>query len=63
VGSIGITITVALMEAASGPQLWYSPAAFAAAQQFAFACLVAVGLVAVGVALKCRGSAAFNLEN
>jgi len=38
-------------------------AAFAAAQQFAFACLVPVGVVAVGVALKCRGSAAFKLEN
>ena len=57
-GTIGITITVALMDAASGPRLWHDPAAFAAAQQFAFACLVPVGLVAVGVALKCRRGAA-----
>ena len=53
-GTIGITITVALMDAAGGPGLWQSATAFAAAQRFAFACLVPVGLVAVGVALKCR---------
>ena len=62
-GTIGITITVALMDAASGPRLWHDPAAFAAAQQFAFACLVPVGLVAVGVALKCRRGAARNITN
>jgi len=59
-GTIGITITVALMDAASGSQLWHSPAAYAAAQQFAFACLVPVGLVAIGVALKCGRGAASN---
>jgi MFS family permease len=62
-GTIGITITVALMDAASGPRLWHSPAAFAAAQQFAFACLVPVGLVAVGVALKCRRGAAIKITH
>ena len=62
-GTIGVTITVALMDAAGGPQLWHNSAAFAAAQQFAFACLVPVGLVAVGVALKCRRVAARNITS
>lgn len=53
-GTIGITITVALMEAAGGPRLWTDAAVFAGAQQFAFACLVPVGLLAVFVALKSR---------
>lgn len=62
-GTIGITITVALMDATSGPRLWQSPAAFATAQQFAFACLVPVGLIAIGVALKCRRGAALIITH
>ena len=51
-GTIGITITVALMEVAGGPGLWSSSALFAGAQQFAYACLVPIGLVAVAVGLQ-----------
>jgi len=59
-GTIGITITVALMEAASGPRLWTDAAVFASAQQFAFACLVPVGLLAVAVALLSRSGSISN---
>lgn len=62
-GTIGITITVALMDAVGGATLWHSPAAFAAAQRFAFACLIPVGLVAVGVGLKCRRGTAPNISD
>ena len=55
-GTIGITMTVALMEAACGPRLWTDAAVFTSAQQFAFACLVPVGLLAVAVALQSRRS-------
>ena len=55
-GTIGITITVALMEGAGGSRLWTDGAVFASAQQFAFACLVPVGLLAVAVALQSRHS-------
>jgi hypothetical protein len=53
-GTIGIT--VALMEGAGGSRLWTDAAVFASAQQFAFACLVPVGLLAVTVALQSRRS-------
>lgn len=46
-GTIGTTITVALMEFAGGRNLWAQPAALAGAQGFAFACLVPVGLLAL----------------
>ena len=55
-GTIGITITVALMEGAGGSRLWTDGAVFASAQQFAFACLVPVGLLAVAVTLQSRHS-------
>jgi EmrB/QacA subfamily drug resistance transporter len=53
-GTIGVVITVALMEAAGEQSLWQGPTEFTGAQQFAFACMVPVGLVAIGVALRCR---------
>ena len=46
-GTIGTTITVALMEAAGGGELWVQPAALAGAQRFAFACLVPIGVLAL----------------
>jgi EmrB/QacA subfamily drug resistance transporter len=54
-GTIGTTVVVALMELDGGRKLWEYPEAFAAAQQFAFASLMPIGLVAIGIALKCRG--------
>jgi hypothetical protein len=54
-GTIGTTIAVALMELDAGPKLWTKAEAFAAAQQFAFACLAPIGLIAVIIALKTRG--------
>lgn len=59
-GTIGITITVALMEAAGSPRLWTDVAVFAGAQRFAFACLVPVGLVAVTVGFQSRRGSANN---
>lgn len=53
-GTIGTTITVALMEIDGGEKLWTQPEAFAGAQQFAFAWLVPVGLLAVLIAIKSR---------
>jgi EmrB/QacA subfamily drug resistance transporter len=53
-GTIGTTIAVALMEIDGGQLLWSNPAAFAGAQQFAFACLTPIGLVAFVVAHKSR---------
>lgn len=55
-GTIGMTITVALMEGAGGSRLWTDDSVFASAQQFAFACLVPVGLLAVAAALQSRHS-------
>lgn len=49
-GTIGTTVALALMETDGGAKLWSRPEAFAAAQRFAFACLVPVGLVALLVA-------------
>jgi len=53
-GTIGTTISVALMESAAGPKLWSDPAAFSSAQQFAFACLVPIGVLAILIAFKSR---------
>jgi hypothetical protein len=53
-GTIGTTITVALMEIDGGEKLWTEPQSFAGAQGFAFAWLVPVGLVAVVIGLKSR---------
>ncbi|HEX6767976.1 MAG TPA: hypothetical protein VF208_01395, partial [Candidatus Binatia bacterium] len=54
-GTIGTTIAVALMENAGGGALWTSKAVFAGAQQFAFACLVPLGLVAVVISMRAKG--------
>jgi hypothetical protein len=51
-GTIGTTITVALMESAAGPKLWIDPAALASAQQFAFTCLVPIGLLSVWIGIR-----------
>jgi len=53
-GTIGTTITVALIEIDGGETLWTQPEDFAGAQQFAFAWLVPVGLLAVLIAIKSR---------
>jgi EmrB/QacA subfamily drug resistance transporter len=53
-GTIGTTITVGIMESTAGRKLWSEPAAFAGAQQFAFACLLPVGLLAVLIAFCSR---------
>lgn len=53
-GAIGTTFTVALMEIHIGQKQWTEPAALASAQQFAFAWLVSIGLVAVVIAIKSR---------
>jgi hypothetical protein len=51
-GTIGTTITVALMEMDGGGQLWAKPAVYAEAQQFAFVWLALIGLAGVVVCLK-----------
>ncbi|HWH78324.1 MAG TPA: MFS transporter, partial [Candidatus Binatus sp.] len=53
-GTIGTTLTVALMELRGGGALWQDPKALAGAQQFAFAWLAPFGLLAVGIAIKSR---------
>jgi DHA2 family methylenomycin A resistance protein-like MFS transporter len=53
-GTIGTAVAVALMEIGGGKRLWSNGAAFAEAQQFAFACLVPVGLIAIAIALTSR---------
>ena len=53
-GTIGTTIAVALMEVDGGPKLWSSREALAGAQQFAFAWLVPIGLVALIISLRER---------
>ena len=50
-GTIGTTIAVALMEMENGPKLWSSREALAEAQQFAFAWLVPIGVIALIVSL------------
>ena len=57
-GTIGTTIAVALMEMKGGPSLWSSREALAGAQQFAFAWLVPIGVVAMIVSLRHSPSAA-----
>jgi hypothetical protein len=52
--TIGTAIAVALMELGGGKRLWSDGAAFTGAQQFAFACLAPVGLVAIVIALTSR---------
>jgi EmrB/QacA subfamily drug resistance transporter len=54
-GTIGTTITVALMEMDGGGELWMQPAAFAGAQRFAFACLVPIGVLALLITRKRYG--------
>ena len=51
-GTIGTTITVALMEIDGGRQLWTKGAVFAEAQQFAFMWLTFAGLIGIAVGLK-----------
>ena len=51
-GTIGTTITVALMEGEGGRDLWTKAAVFAEAQQFAFMWLAFAGFVGVAVSLK-----------
>ena len=51
-GTIGTTITVALMEIDGGRDLWTESAVFAEAQQFAFMWLAVAGAVGVGASLK-----------
>ena len=55
-GTIGTTIVVALMEMASGGDLWASKEIFSGAQRFAFAWLVPIGLVAIVAAFRSRRS-------
>ena len=50
-GTIGTTMTVALMELDGGSDLWTNAAAYAGAQQFAFKWLVLVGCVGIAVSL------------
>ncbi len=61
-GTIGIMITVALMEASGGPRLWTEPAILAGAQQFSFACLLPLGVLAIIIGCRSRGSAKVSHE-
>lgn len=54
-GTIGTTIVVALMEIAGSDALWQSRSVFAGAQQFAFAWLLPIGLLAIVISLRVRG--------
>jgi EmrB/QacA subfamily drug resistance transporter len=56
-GTIGITITVALMEVSSGARLWTESAALAQAQNFAFGGLLPIGIMAIIVAVISRAKA------
>jgi EmrB/QacA subfamily drug resistance transporter len=53
-GTIGITITVALMEAWGGARLWTDPAALAGAQRLAFGCMLPFGILAIIIGLASR---------
>lgn len=55
-GTIGTTFVVALMEMDGGRDLWASKEVFSRAQQFAFAWLVPIGLVAIVVTFRSRRS-------
>jgi nitrate/nitrite transporter NarK len=57
-GTIGITITVALMEAAGGVRLWTDAAVLSSAQRFAFGCLLPIGIAAIVIGLRSRESVA-----
>ena len=46
-GTIGTTVSVAMMEAAAGRDLWVQPAVFTGGQRIAFACLAAIGVLAL----------------
>jgi EmrB/QacA subfamily drug resistance transporter len=60
-GTIGTTITVALMEFRGGGGLWHDMQALAGAQQFAFACLIPFGLLAVAIAMSGRRAKKFAI--
>ena len=51
-GTIGTTITVALMESEGGRELWATPAVYAEAQRFAFVWLSLLGAGGVAVSLR-----------
>jgi EmrB/QacA subfamily drug resistance transporter len=51
-GTIGTTVSVAMMEAAAGPDLWVQPAVFTGGQRVAFACLAAIGVLALIITWK-----------
>jgi EmrB/QacA subfamily drug resistance transporter len=53
-GTIGITLTVALMEASGGAKLWTEPAVLSGSQRFAFVCLLPIGIAAIIIAFKSR---------
>jgi len=55
-GTVGTTITVALMESDGGARLWSAPETLARAQQFAFACLLPLGLLAIVIAFCVRST-------
>jgi MFS family permease len=55
-GTIGTTLTVALMELEGGRDLWATAAVYADAQQFAFMCLSFVGVVGVACSLRWRAA-------
>jgi EmrB/QacA subfamily drug resistance transporter len=54
-GTIGITMTVALMEASGGTRLWTEPEVLSQAQRFAFACLLPIGVLAIMIGALTRG--------
>jgi EmrB/QacA subfamily drug resistance transporter len=51
-GTIGTTVSVALMEGAAGHDLWLQPALFTGGQRIAFACLAAIGVLALIITWK-----------
>ena len=51
-GAIGTTLTVAVMEASAGGQLWLRPEVFTGAQRFAFACLAPIGVLALVITVR-----------
>lgn len=53
-GTIGTAMATALMESAEGPRLWTDPRAFADAQQFAFAWIAPIGVLALIATLRSR---------
>jgi EmrB/QacA subfamily drug resistance transporter len=59
-GTLGTTITVALMEMDSGGKLWDTKETFSSAQQFAFAWLLPVGLIALFIAFRGQRGSRFE---